>query len=212
MVIRTAWSMARTFLLWAIPVALVAALVWTLFPHGRTAPPASSHGSPRTAVAPPGSGDSAPLRESAQPSADAPPYAEIRQGDLAGTDDAGRQRWRIVADNVTVVESKQTVLLRNVRATFYEKDGGTITVVGSRGHFDTGTRTVEIDGNVHGTSSNGREVFADRVRWVPNSERLTGIGHIKLVQEHVIMYADRMSSDTTLGQTEFSGHVHAAVR
>jgi hypothetical protein len=47
---------------------------------------------------------------------------------------------------------------------------------------------------------------------VPASGQISGSGHIKLIQERVTMYADRMISDTTLGRTQFFGHVHAAVR
>jgi LPS export ABC transporter protein LptC len=110
------------------------------------------------------------------------------------------------------VENKETVLLRNVQATFYENGGGTIIVTGARGRYDTKTHSVEIIGNVHGKSTNGRELFADRLQWTPSSGKVTGSGHIKLLQQRVIMYADQLSSDTTLGQTQFFGHVHAAAR
>lgn len=206
------WSGVRRILFWAIPLALVATLVWTLLPRERPSPTSSqvppaplTSGSAR-------SGHSAPAQEPSGPAPSATPYAQIHQGDLVGTDEAGRQRWRIVAEDVTVVQNKDTVLLRNVRATFYEKGGGTITLTGTRGRYETKTHEVEIEGSVHGTSSNGRELFVDRLRWVPDAGRITGAGHIKLIQERVTMYADQMISDTTLGQTQFFGHVHAAVR
>jgi len=199
--VQTMWSAVRRFLFWAIPVILVATLAWTFLPHGRSAPPASSPAPPVHAAA-----------NSGPPSPGGPPYAQIQQGDLEGTDDAGHERWRIVADEVTLVENKETVLLRNVLATFFENGGGTIVVTGARGRYDTKTHAVEITGNVHGKSTNGRELFADRLQWTPSSGKVTGSGHIKLLQQHVIMYADQLSSDTTLGQTQFFGHVHAAAR
>jgi LPS export ABC transporter protein LptC len=201
MAMQTMWSAVRRFLFWAIPVILVATLVWTFLPHGRSAPPASTPAPPVHAAG-----------NSGARSLGGPPYARIQQGDLEGIDDAGHERWRIVADEVTVVENKETVLLRNVRATFFENGGGTIIVTGARGRYDTQTHTVEVNGNVHGKSTNGRELFADRLEWTPGSGKVTGSGHIKLLQEHVIMYADRLSSDTTLGETQFFGHVHAAAR
>jgi len=210
--IQTAWAVVRKFLLWAVPAALVAALVWTFLPHGGTppspqAPSTHTAASPRQSPADAGSEAAAPAQESR-----VEPYAKIRQGDLEGTDPEGGKRWRIVADDVTVVQNRQVVLLRNVRAVFYEKDASTITVTGNRGQYDTRTREVEIDGSVHGVSSTGRELFADRLHWVPGAGTLTGTGHIRLLQEHTIMYADRMVSSTTLGQTQFFGHVHASVR
>ncbi len=201
MAVQTMWSAVRRFLFWAIPVTLVATLIWTFLPHGRSVAPASSQTPP---VHP--AGDLGPR------SLGAPPYAQIQRGDLEGIDDGGHERWRIVADEVTVVENKETVLLRNVHATFFERGGGTIIVTGARGRYDTKTHAVEVDGNVHGKSTNGRELFADRLEWTPASGKVTGSGHIKLLQQHVIMYADRLSSDTTLGETQFFGHVHAAAR
>jgi LPS export ABC transporter protein LptC len=218
-----AWSVIRSVLFWGIPAVLVATLVWTFLPHehlaSRATPPPEASGPPRfpvdpsppgserlTVEPPPGTGSSA------DPAPGATPYAEIRQGDLEGTDETGRQRWRIVADVVTVVHSKDAVLLRNVRATLYEPEGGTIVVTGARGWFDTKTHDVEIDGSVHGKSSTGRELYADQLRWVPRAGKITGTGHIRLIQERVVMYADEMTSDTTLGRTRFFGHVHASVR
>jgi LPS export ABC transporter protein LptC len=201
MAVQATWSAVRRFLFWAIPVILVATLVWTFLPHGGTAPPASSQARPVHEA-----GNSRP------PSPGSSPYAQIQQGDLEGIDDGGHERWRIVADEVTVVENKETVLLRNVQATFFQNGGGTIIVTGARGRYDTKTHAVELNGNVHGKSTNGRELFADRLQWTPSSGRVTGSGHIKLLQQHVIMYADRLSSDTTLGETQFFGHVHAAAR
>ena len=213
MAVADAWSALRRALFWIVPLALVAALVWTFLPHGRTTAPSAPEPPAPTASGPARSpADGALPQEPAEPAPGTRPYAQIQQGDLSGTDAAGRQRWRIVADYLTVMQNKETVLLHNVRATFYEKDGGTITVTGSRGRYDSKTQDVEIDGDVHGTSSNGRELFADRLQWGPESGRITGSGHIKLVQKRVIMYADRMISDTTLGQTQFFGHVHAAVQ
>lgn len=206
------WSGVRRILFWAIPLALVATLVWTFLPRGRAVVPPPSVSPPAHVAGGgvrPDAGTSS--QELAAPAAGAP-YAQIHQGDLVGTDDAGRQRWRIVADDVTVMQNQDTVLLRNVRATLYEKGGGTITVTGSQGRYETKTHEVEIQGSVHGTSSNGRELFADRLRWVPESGQISGSGHIKLIQERVTMYADQMISDTTLGRTQFFGHVHADVR
>ncbi len=188
---QTIWSAARRCLFWAIPVTLVATLVWMLVPRGRSAPP---------------------TQEAVERFPDNPPYAQIQRGDLQGTDDAGHEQWRIAADSFTVVQNKEVVILRNVRATFYEKGGGTITVTGAEGRYDTKARKVEIEGHVHGRSSNGRELFADRLRWEQESGKITGAGHIRLLQESVTMYADQMISDTTLGQTRFFGHVHGAVR
>jgi LPS export ABC transporter protein LptC len=227
MVAHHVWSVVRSIFFWGIPAVLVAMLIWTFLPHGHlppratapspapgagrpAAPAPTDHPSPAAGaplgVEPPGTGSSA------EPEPGARPFAEIRQGDLEGTDETGRQQWRIVADVVTVVHDKNTVLLQNVRATLYEREGGTIVVTGASGRFDTKTHEVEIDGNVHGRSSTGRELSADHLRWMPRQGRVAGTGHIRLVQERVVMYADEMTSDTTLGRTQFFGHVHASVR
>lgn len=220
MVGHHAWSVVRSIVFWGIPALLVATLIWTFLPHGHapsrapaTAPGASTPSTPSPpASAPPAVEAPSGTGSSAEPGPGARPFAEIRQGDLEGTDETGRQQWRIVADAVTLVHDKNAVLLRNVRATLYERNGGMIVVTGARGRFDTKTHEVEVEGNVHGKSSTGRELFADLLRWMPRQGRVTGTGHIRLIQERVVMYADGMTSDTTLGRTQFFGHVHASVR
>lgn len=234
MVLRHTRSVVRGVLVWAIPAVLLATVVWTFLPHRPPAPRAlPSKAAPRAAVpppssvtptapgpssAPPSAGDPPPAADptatapSAEPAPGSPPFAEIRQGDLEGTDETGRQQWRIVADVVTVVHDKDVVLLRNVKATFFERGGGTIAVTGAQGRFDTKSHEVEVSGGVHAKSSNGRELFADQVRYSPRAGKLTGTGHIRLIQGRVVMYADGMTSDTTLGRTQFFGNVHASVR
>lgn len=202
------WVAVRRVLLWAIPAALVAVLVWTMLPHSGTAPRAASPAPTPPIDAPAAVGGGAPPPTSPPPQS---PYAQIREGDLVGTDEAGQPRWRVVADAVTVQQNKQVVLLKRVRATFYQASG-TITVTGDTGWYDTRTREIEITGHVHGTSTSGRQLFADRVRWASASETINGFGHIRLIEDRVVMYADRMVSNLSLGRTQFFGNVHAAER
>ncbi len=196
----------RRIMLWAGPAALVAALLWSLLPHGE--PP---HSKPRS---PTSSRDAAPLSETTRQSAPGAvaPYGVISLGDLVGTDETGHKRWRITAERVTLAQGKQVVLLQGVRATFYAPDGTTMNVTGQKGQYNTGTRDVDLEGDVHGVSSAGRELFADRLHYSPASDEVTGTGHIRLIEERVIMHADRMVSSPTLGQTRFFGHVHITGR
>jgi len=145
-------------------------------------------------------------------SASVGPTGEIRAGTIVDTDASGRKRWQITADTVSLGQGGQTARLRRVHAVFYNADGTAMTVSGAEGVYDTRTKDVELTGDVHGVGSNGREIFADRLTYSPASERVTGTGNVRVVEERVIMYADRMVSNTHLGETQFSGHVHMTVR
>lgn len=140
------------------------------------------------------------------------PTGEIRAGTFVGTDAGGHRRWQITADDVLLAGGRRVVVLRNVRATFYSPDGTAMTVTGARGRYDTQTREVEIAGGVRGVATSGREIFADALRYAPASGRVTGTGHVRVIEERVIMYADHMVSNTALGQTRFFGDVHMTVR
>jgi LPS export ABC transporter protein LptC len=230
----------RRVALWAIPVVLVAALVWSGLPRGGgepvtppalPAPAAPSASSPGAAGAPAGSSqappaDAAGVPSGARPLSAAGPAAagtaqrpssgvasgEIKLGNLVGTDDQGRVRWRILADDMMLRQAQQTVALRSVRATFFDNDGTSMLVNGDTGIYNTRTREVTVGGNVHGVTSAGRELFADTVYYSPQSRQVEGRGHVRVVQERVIMYADSMVSDLTLGQTRFFGNVHMTLR
>ncbi len=192
--------LVRRIILWGIPGVLLAALAWSLLPHG---------GGPREGSQP----SPVPGVPSVPPSPAAPtPSGAIRLGNLVGTDDRGRTRWRITAAAVTLEEGMQVVLLRGIRATFYDPDGTTMAVTGDRGQYGIKTREVALEGNVHGLSSTGREIFADRLDYSPSSGTMTGTGHVRVVEERVIMYADRMVSSIALRQTRFFGNVRMAVR
>lgn len=246
----------RRAALWAVPGALVAALLWSFLPRGgdeqvtppalpaprgeqvRSAPAGDSGGGV-TAAAPsavahsatPVSGDASAAPGGASPpgshaaaSASAPPQAptrrpsggvaagEIKLGNLVGTDAQGHMRWQIVADDMILQQAAQVVELRNVHATLFNEDGTHMLVSGDRGTYDTRTREITVDGAVHGVTSTGRELFADIVSYSPQSREVEGRGHVRVVEERVIMFADRMTSDLRLGQTRFFGNVHMTLR
>jgi LPS export ABC transporter protein LptC len=208
------WQVTRKVLLWAVPCVLIAALAWTFRPPS----PGATSGADISAPAPPPSRGAAdePSRPADLPSgrdrAGSKPYAQIYQGDLEGTDDSGRQHWHLVAEDVTVDQGKELVILRKVHATMSTADGTTLAITGDEGRYNTVSREVEVTGRVHGTSSNGRELFADRLRWTPATSIVTGSGNVRLAEQHVVMYADRVVSNIALGQTQFFGHVHVAAR
>jgi len=202
----------RRAALWAIPAVLVAALVWSALPRGGapvTPPklPAATGGQPPASSAPPASATTSPQRPSSGVAS-----GEIKLGNLVGTDEQGHMRWQILADDMMLRQAQQTVALTHVRATFFDDDGTRMLVNGDRGTYDTRTREVTVGGDVHGVTSAGRELFADTVYYSPQSRQVEGRGHVRVVQERVVMYADRMVSDLTLGQTRFFGNVHMTLR
>ena len=77
---------------------------------------------------------------------------------------------------------------------FYNADGSSMTVTGGSGAYDTRSKDVELVGDVHGVGTNGREIFADQLSYSPASELVTGVGNVRVLEERVIMYADRMTS------------------
>jgi LPS export ABC transporter protein LptC len=200
----------RRIMFWAIPGVLLAALAWSLIPHGghrqaQDGPPPGGSASGR----PPAAGSQTP----ATPAHRAVPGGEIQAGTLVGTDEAGRKRWQIAADDVLLVQGGNEVLLRNVRATFFDPSGSPMRVSGLRGRYNTVTRDVDIEGSVHGVSDrNGRELFADMLHYAPASHMVTGTGHIRVIEKRTIVYADELVSDIALGQTKFIGHVHMTLR
>ncbi|HLW47134.1 MAG TPA: LPS export ABC transporter periplasmic protein LptC [bacterium] len=185
---------------------------------GRAPAPSVSAGSPAARSGTPAPRAPSPAAQAApQPGAAARPggggvAGEIKLGNLVGTDRQGHMRWQIVADDMVLQQPRQMVTLTRVRATFFNSDGTRMLVNGDRGTYDTRTREITVGGDVHGVASNGRELFADIVSYSPQSREVEGRGHVRVVQERVIMYADRMISDLTLGQTRFFGNVHMSLR
>src|SRR5438034_6719782 len=130
------WRVMRTILLGGIPGVLLAALAWTLWPPAP--PPPGPTGGPGPSVPPPGAATETPKPGTANDGSagkGSQPYAQIHQGDLEGTDDSGRQHWRLVAEDVTVDQSKQLVVLRNVHATMSTADGITLAITGDEGRY-----------------------------------------------------------------------------
>jgi LPS export ABC transporter protein LptC len=208
------WRITRKVLLWAIPCVLIAALAWTFRPPSRGVTSGADISAP--VQTPSGGAAEVPSRPADPPNgrteSGSKPYAQIYQGDLEGTDDSGRQHWHLIAEDVTVDQSKELVILRKVHATMSTADGTTLAITGDEGRYNTVSREVEVTGRVHGMSSNGRELFVDQLRWTPATSTVTGSGNVRLAEQHVVMFADRVVSNMALGQTQFFGHVHAVAR
>ncbi len=199
----------RRIMVWGIPGVLLAALAWSLIPHGGPSPAPGSRAPEDSAAA---RSSAAGAQTPAVPPHGPVPSGEIKTGTLVGTDEAGHKRWELAADDVVLVPGRDVVRLKNVRATFYDPTGTPMTVTGARGLYDTVTRDVDIEGHVHGVSLTGRELFCDMLHYSPVSQSVTGTGHIRVLEERVIMFADEMVSDIALGQTKFFGHVHMSLR
>jgi LPS export ABC transporter protein LptC len=205
-------GVTRRIVIWSVPVLLVAALGWSLMPRSGTstvgppAPPASAHHAGTA------QGQTTPASQGAAPPADRLATGEIKSGNLVSTDAAGHKRWQIAADDLSLAADGTRVHLQNVHAVFYNADGSSMTVTGGAGAYDTQSKDVQLVGDVHGVGTNGREIFADQLSYSPASQLVTGVGNVRVLEERVIMYADRMTSDTRLGQTRFFGHVHMTVR
>jgi len=213
-------TVLRRIMIWSVPAVLVAALAWSLMPRGGTSsaglPSAPAPTAERAPVASP-HGQAAPPQTASTaagtpPSADTLATGEIRAGNLVSRDASGRKRWQIVADDLSLARNGTQVHLKNVHAVFYNTDGSSMTVTGGSGAYDTQSKNVELAGDVHGVGTNGREIFADQLSYSPASELVTGVGNVRVLEERVIMYADRMTSNTRLGETRFFGHVHMTVR
>jgi LPS export ABC transporter protein LptC len=208
----------RRAALWAIPAVLVAALIWSALPRGggEQVTPPKFPAAPQTEPSRPPSargGASGPTATATpQRPSSGVASGEIKLGNLVGTDEQGHMRWQILADDMMLGQAQQTVALKHVRATFFGDDGTRMLVNGDRGTYDTRTREVTVGGDVHGVTSTGRELYADTVYYSPQSRQVEGRGHVRVVEERVIMYADSMISDLRLGQTRFFGNVHMTLR
>jgi LPS export ABC transporter protein LptC len=72
-------------------------------------------------------------------------------------------KWEITADTAWYRKKENLALFENVKVRLVMKDGRVFVMNGDRGRLNTGSRDMEIEGNVGIVSENGDRISTDRL-------------------------------------------------
>jgi len=85
----------------------------------------------------------------------------------------GMKEWELNADSASYFKEEGTILLQNVRATFFGKDEEIYSLVGEKGKFNTQTKMIEVYDGVGIDSSHGYHVRTNRLTYLADKKILS---------------------------------------
>jgi LPS export ABC transporter protein LptC len=77
----------------------------------------------------------------------------------------GRKAWELEATSVQQYEDRDMIVLKDVKVTFFEKDGRTFVISGNEGKLYQNSKDVELTGNVVLTSNDGYSLKTRSIRY-----------------------------------------------
>ncbi len=155
-------------------------------------------------------GTATPAAAAPTPSA-LPPIA-VEEGRIRGADPTGRVQWELRAASIQVDADREEVRLVGVEGAFLEKGKPAVTFTAPRALFAMRTRDITLTGGVRARAGDGRSVEAEEVRYLAARRLLIATGRVRLMQERMVVRADRLESDVALRRTRLAGHITVTIR
>ncbi|OGP61888.1 MAG: LPS export ABC transporter periplasmic protein LptC [Deltaproteobacteria bacterium RBG_13_47_9] len=88
-------------------------------------------------------------------------------------DKQGRRTWELEAKQIHQYQDQDLMVLKEVKVTFYSKDGRVFVVSGEEGKFYQGSKNLELVGNVKLTSSDGYQLKTQSVSYHHSDKKVT---------------------------------------
>jgi LPS export ABC transporter protein LptC len=178
----------------------------------RSGPPAVRGPGSAPSSPPPSPAAARPSAISRATATPALPSIRIEESRIRGADPAGRVQWELRATGLQVDADREEVRLTGVEGTFLEKGKPAVTFIAPRALFAMQTRDIILTGGVRARAGDDRSVEAREIRYLAARRVLIASGGVRLMQERMIVRADRLESDVALRRTRLTGHITVTIR
>jgi|GEM_PF-338756 len=110
-------------------------------------------------------------------------------------DKGGKKTWELEAKSIEQAEETKVFTLRDVKVTYYSKDGRIIIVTGRQGKVNQDSRDVELVGDVVLSTSDGYRVKTNAVSYNHQAKKVTSSDPVEIegTQVHLVgkgLYVD----------------------
>lgn len=89
-------------------------------------------------------------------------------------------KWEVRADSAQYIKSENIALFDKIRVKLVLADGKTISMIGEKGKLHTGTKDMEITGNVEILSDRGDRLTTDIIKYSGQEQRFYTDSPVKL--------------------------------
>lgn len=119
----------------------------------------------------------------------------------------GKVLWEFQVAEVEKDQILRRTLLRGIQGKVYRQDGSYLTVSARQGEMKDNSQNFMLTENVTAVySADGARMFADKVVWQQNQEKVTAIGNVKFWKNEWFVSADKAESSGSFDKVHLFGH------
>ncbi len=140
--------------------------------------------------------------------------ADSRMEDIhyTQTNEEGFKEWEFEATTVNYFGETNLTMFKDIRATFFSKDGKVFTLRGDRGKWYMISKNMEISGNILGTSSDGYEFRTSTLSYDSQKRKILSTERVKLTYQGFELEGKGMAVDIDEGKISLLNNVKAKVK
>lgn len=118
----------------------------------------------------------------------------------------GKRLWELGAETIEIDVKTKNMVLKNVKGTFYQENGGKIDITALAATMDNKTKDIVMSGKVHAVASDGASFLAQETRWSGQEQRFYGTGDVLVTKDDTVMSGDNIESDKSMAKIKVYGH------
>lgn len=118
----------------------------------------------------------------------------------------GKKIWELSAASIEIDSDTKQAVIKDLKATFYQKNGGTLEVTAPQALYDAKTRDINMNGQVYAATSDGATFTAAAARWSGADRRFYGSGGITVTREDTVITGDQIESDAGIDKVKVTGN------
>lgn len=118
----------------------------------------------------------------------------------------GKKIWEFSADAIEYDPATKQAGIKNIKAVFYQEDGGKVELTADQAVMDSETKDLSMEGSIKALASNGAVLSVKKLSYRGQERRFFGDGDVKLVKDDTVISGDRIESDDKFEKIKVAGH------
>lgn len=118
----------------------------------------------------------------------------------------GKPLWELNAETIEIDVNTKNILLKNIKGTFYQDNGGKIDITAPQAVMDNKTKDIAMSGKVYAVASDGGTFTAQETHWTGQTQLFYGSGDVICTKDDTVMSGDVIESDKNMVKIKISGH------
>ena len=118
----------------------------------------------------------------------------------------GKKIWELAAETIEIDVNTKNIMLKNIKGTFYQDNGGKIDITAPAAMMDNNTKDITMTGKVNAKASDGATFVAQETRWLGKEQLFYGTGDVVVTKDDTVMSGDKIESDKNMVKIKVSGH------